>query len=97
MLQNILCDGVEMISYAIVGISQNRNPPRSQHTVSLLIRLFMLRGIMLRPIHFNDDLLFCYIKIYDIIFNVMLSPDVVRKSLQEIIPQMLFFRCHIFS
>ena len=52
---------------------------------------------MLYSVYLNNDFLFCYVKIDDIIFNIMLSSYVVWKSFQKIIPQMFFFRRHMFS
>ena len=52
---------------------------------------------MLSAIYLNNELLFRYVEVNDIIFNVVLPPYVERQLLQKIIPQMFFFGCHVFS
>ena len=61
------------------------------------IACYSLLFIMLRSIHFYNQLCFCTIKICDIRTQYFLPIKTNRIIFQKIIPQMTFFFCQSFS
>lgn len=95
--QNIRANSVKILVNIPICISQNSDSLPVQIFVTFLIIRLAVGRIMLTSVNFDGYLCLGAIEIDDIPSDDFLLVDCYREIFQKIIPQVTFFRGHVFS